>query len=219
MFFAQNYRQPAPNLAFDGDIGTSGTPVSSWQANCGGISVQSSTTNRPTTTALNTSTGLLFDGIDDYLSFAGQAVSKNGAATLMTIFKTDTTIPASVIVSQTNNTVNNDYWEFGIGADSRLYVSSNNAGTILTIQGSTLLQPSTIYKTLLCFDGVDYYLQLNDVEENPLTITSIGTFDWLGRVGGTRTFTVGATTLNSGNTRFFKGIIGGIYFWNRDLTE
>lgn len=221
--FRQLLGQAQPFLFWEADYGVTGSPASSWLPRVGAVTLSQGTSgNRPavTASAFGSTTGLTFDGSNDVLSFSGQAIARNGAAALSIVFKTGASIAGPfVLVSQADSAATNNYWELGIGADGKLYVSSNASGTTLTIQGSTVLSPSTVYNAVLCFDGTDFFLVLNGVEENPLVITSVGAFAWLGRVSaGSPVFSIGAVVLSSGTARFFNGVIGGVYFWNRDIT-
>lgn len=223
-FILLNGNQAQPSLYWESDYGVTGSPASSWLPRVGGVTLSQGTSgNRPavTASAFGSTTGLTFDGTNDVLSYTGQAISRTASASLSVVFKTGASVTGPfVLVSQADSAATNNYWEFGINASGKLYVSSNATGTTLTVEGSTVLATATAYNAILCYDGTDYYLTLNGVEENPLVITSTGAFAWLGRVSaGSPVFSVGATVLSSGATRFFNGVIGGVYFWNKDLTQ
>lgn len=225
-FIALNGGQSRPALYWESDYGVTNvsSAASAWLPVVGAITLSQGTAgNRPTitTNAFGTTTGLTFNGTTNLLSYTGQAITQTGAASLSVVFKTGSSVTGPfVLVSQADSAATNNYWELGIGSDGKLYVSSNAGGTTLTIQGSTVLSASTVYNAILCYDGTDFYLLLNGVEENPLVITSIGAFAWIGRVSaGSPVFAVGATVLSSGTARFFNGVIGGVYFWNKDLTQ
>lgn len=213
---------PGANVSWESDHGVTGSPASAWQSIDTTVTLaQSSGSSRPavTASAFGSTTGLTFDGVNDYMTVATKVVTVTGAASISIVFKTAATVTGpQVLVSQSNTAAANDWFEIGIGADGRLYIENNNAGTKLTIVGSTALLPSTIYNAILCFDGTDYFLELNGVEENPLTISNIGSFAWFGRVGGTTSFSVGATVTSGGAARFFAGVLGGVYFFSEDLT-
>jgi len=222
-FIALNGNRAQASLYWESDYGVTGSPASAWLPRVGAISLSQGTSgNRPavTASAFGSTTGLTFDGTNDTLFYTGQAITRTGSASLSVVFKTGSSVAGPfVLVSQADSAATDNYWEFGIGADGKLYVSSNASGTTLTIQGSTVLSTATAYNAILCYDGTDFYLTLNGVEENPLVITSIGAFAWMGRVSaGSPVFSVGATVLSSGTARFFNGVIGGVYFWNKDLT-
>lgn len=215
-FRAASSRQPA--VFWVSDLNVTGNPVSAW----GLVSLSHGTSgNRPavTASAFGSTQGLTFDGSDDLLTNISKVVFRTGAASLSVIFKTASTVTNGVIVSQSDSSAANDWWEFGIATDGKLYVESNAAGTKHTVKGSTVLNPSTIYNAILTYDGTDFYLILNNVEENPLVIENAGAFAWMGRVNGTPVFAVGATVPSGGAARFFNGVIGAIYFWNFDLTQ
>lgn len=210
------------DLSFLSTAGVTGSPASDWASSTGSVTLsQGTAANRPAVTAgvFGSSQGLTFDGTNDNLSVASKAIAQTGPATLSVVFKTPASISArGVIVSQSDTAVANDWWEFGIDSDSKLYVESNAAGTIHRVKGATVLEASTVYDAQLCWDETDFYLQVSATEENPLAIESAGAFAWMGRVAGTTAFTVGATVTSAGATRFFKGDLGALYFWNQDLT-
>lgn len=214
---------PAANVSWESDNGVTGSPASAWESLDTTVTLaQSSGASRPavTASAFGSTTGLTFDGVNDHLTVATKVVTETGAATLSIVFKTAATVTGpQVIVSQSDTAVTNDWFEVGVAADGRLYVESNAAGTKHTIKGSTPLSPSTIYNMILCYDATDDFMLLNSVEENPLTIENVGTFAWFGRVGGTTAFTVGATLTSGGVQRPFAGVVGGVYFWDEDLTD
>lgn len=203
--------------------GVTGSPCSSWASIAGNYSVtQGTSANRPTITAsaFGSNSGLTFNGTSQYLSTTNKVIYRTLSATLSVVFKTPATVTGPVVlVSQSDSAVANDWWEFGIAADGKLYVESDAAGTKMTVEGSTVLAASTIYNAILTYDGTDYYLLLNGVEENPLVITNAGAFAWAGRVTGTTVFAVGATITSGGAVRFFNGLLGGVYFWNGDITR
>ena len=214
---------PAANVSWESDNGITGSPASAWESLDETVTLaQSSGSSRPavTASAFGSTQGLTFDGVNDYLTVATKVVTETGAATFSIVFKTAAAVEGpQVLVSQSDTAVANDWFEIGIAADGRLYVESNAAGTKHTVKGSTALLPSTIYNMILCYDGTDYFMLLNGVEENPLVIENIGAFAWFGRVGGTTAFTVGATLTSAGVVRPFAGVVGGVYFWDEDLTD
>lgn len=212
---------PGANVSWESDINVTGSPASSWVSKDNTVTLTQSGTSRPTVTAnaFGTTQGLTFDGVNDFMSVASKIISATTAGSISLVFKTGTSVVGPmVLVSQSNVAVANDWFEVGINADGKFYVESNNAGTKMTVLGSTILLPSTVYNIILCYDGTDFFVLLNNGEENPLEIANIGAFAWFGRIGGTTTFTVGATTTSGGTFRYFLGIIGGIYFWDTDLT-
>jgi hypothetical protein len=219
----KNQLRPKADLYWESDTSVTGSPASAWASIAGSITLSQATSgNRPAviSSAFGTTQGLTFDGTNDALSYSGQAITRTGAASLSVVFKTGSSVTGPfVLISQADSSVANTWWEFGIAADGKLYIEYNNAGTKQTVEGSTVLSTSTAYNAILTYDGTDFYLLLNNVEENPLVITNTGTFAWLGAVSGTPLFGVGATMPSEGATRFFNGVIGGVYFWNRDLTR
>lgn len=212
---------PGANVSWESDTNVTGSPVSSWISKDNTVTLSQSGTSRPAIAlaTFGSTQGLLFDGVNDFIAVASKIISATAAGSISLVFKTGTSVVGPmVLVSQSNVAVANDWFEVGINADGKFYVESNNAGTKMTVLGSSVLLASTVYNVILCYDGTDFFILLNNVEENPLEISNIGSFAWFGRVGGTTTFTVGATTTSGGTFRNFLGIIGGIYFWDTDLT-
>lgn len=213
---------PDANAFWNSDIGVTGNPASAWESVDGTVTLaQSSGSSRPSVTsnAFGTTQGLTFDGINDHLTVATKVITETGAATISIVFKTGSIMTGPVVlVSQSDIAVANNWFEIGIGADSRIYIESNDSGTKHTVHGCTPLLASTKYNIILCYDGVDFFLMLNGVEENPLTISNADSFAWFGRVGGTTSFTVAGTLTSGGLQRPFAGVIGAIYLWDEDLT-
>lgn len=213
---------PAANASWESDINVTGNPVSAWESiDETVILAQASGSSRPSVVSnvFGSTQGLVFDGSNDHLTIATKVITETGAATISIVFKTGVVITGPmVLVSQSDSAVSNEWFEIGIGADSRIYVESNNSGTKHTVHGCTPLLPSTKYNVILCYDGVDYFMLLNGVEENPLTISNSGSFAWFGQVGGTAVFTVGGTLISGGLQRPFNGTLGAVYLWDEDLT-
>jgi len=214
---------PSATASWASDTGVTGSPASAWESIDESVTLaQSSGSNRPAVTGsvFGSTQGLTFDGSNDNLTVATQVITATAAGTISIVFKTGASVVGPmVMVSQSDSAVANNWVEFGINADGRLYIESNASGTKHTVVGSTVLLPSTRYDMQLAFDGIDYYMQLNNVEENPLEIVNIGVFAWFGRVAGTTAFTVGGTITSGGLQRPFAGAVGAIYLWAVDLTE
>jgi hypothetical protein len=214
---------PSATASWASDTGVTGSPCSAWASLDASVTLaQGSGSSRPAVTAsvFASTQGLTFDGVNDNLTVAAQVITATVAGTISIVFKTGASVAGPmVIVSQSDSAVANNWVEFGINADGRLYIESNASGTKHTVVGSTVLLPSTRYDVQLAFDGTDYYMQLNNVEENPLEIVNVGVFAWFGRVTGTTAFTVGGTITSGGLQRPFAGVIGAVYLWAVDLTE
>jgi len=213
---------PGANVSWESDHGVTGSPASAWLSIDGTVTLaQSSGSSKPAVTAnaFGSTTGLTFDGVNDYLTVATKVITETGAASISVVFKTAAAVTGpQVLVSQSDVAVSNDWFEVGIAADGRFYIESNAAGTKQTVKAATPLLPATAYNVIVCYDGTDYFVLLQGSEENPLTIENIGAFAWFGRVGGTTAFTVGATLTSGGVQRPFAGVIGGVYRFNSDLT-
>ncbi len=214
---------PSATAAWASDMGVTGSPCSAWVSIDGTVTLaQASGSNRPAVagSVFASTQGLTFDGVNDNLSVATQVITATSEGTISIVFKTGASVVGPMaIVSQSDSAVVNNWVEIGINADGRLYIESNASGTKHTVVGSTVLLPSTRYDMQLAYDGTDYYMQLNNVEENPLVIDNVGVFAWFGRIAGTTAFTVGGTITSGGLQRPFAGTIGAIYLWAVDLTE
>lgn len=173
---------------------------------------------RPTVTAsiFGTVPGVVFDG-GDYLS---GTVNANTIGTIIFVIKTPTTITTrQCIFSVADSAAANKWFQVGIDSDARIYAEYNNAGSINTVKGSSFLDISTSYIVSISL-GVDgYYAEIGGIEENPLTLDSVGTAGWFGSVTGTLNATIGACVTSGGAARFFSGTIGAIQLYNTDLSE
>lgn len=154
------------------------------------------------------------------MSFTGKPINNTQAGSLSVVFKTGSSVTGPfVLVSQSDSATANNWWEFGIDANGKLYVESNVSGTKETVEGSTVLNASTAYNAILTYDGTDYWFQLNGTEENPLVIVNQGAYAWAGVVGGTTIYSRGATVTSGGTFRYFNGSLGAVAWWNYDITQ
>lgn len=198
-------------------IGGIGSSVSSWQSNS--ITLEQSTvTNRPSHVAEFTAGhGVLFDGTNDFLSSSYSSAKTSG--TIFLVFKTGTIGSKRTIISFSNSSASNEWLEFGITPEGRFYIEKNSAGTVSRLVGSTILESSTRYCASVSFDGSYYFLTINNREENPLTVESIGNYGWFGNVSGGNTLSFGACVSSSGSSNFFNGTIGLIKLYETDITH
>lgn len=212
---------PASLVAAWDATGLSGA-VSSWASSVGSKTLTQGTAgNQPSAVSsiFGSQPGVLFDGSSDVLTMSSAVTSATAAGTLALVFKTGASVAGPfVLCAAVNSAVAADWVEFGISSTGKLYMESNASGTKHTVYGSTVLDVSTAYLAILCWDGTDYYLSLGTTEENPLTIENVGTFAWFGRIGGTPAFHVGANIPSGGAARFFNGHVGSVYFWSVDIT-
>ncbi len=195
-------------------------PVGSWQNDSGDNyrMTQSTSGSRPLLqTALPS---ILFDGTDDYLSTANTIADTVGSAVIT--FKTGSTAFATrgvqVLLSAADTGTANNWFEIGITAAGLVYVESNAGGTKHTVTGVTTLSVSTTYLLAVIHDGTDYYISLSGAEENPLTITNIGTFAWFGDVSGVDNLVLGGTVTSAGLVRPFQGEILEASLYSYDIT-
>ena len=204
----------SPSISVNVDAISLGA-LSSW-----GSFSQGTAGARPTSTAsvFGSQKGVVFDG-GDFLSSSGLTYGTT-AGSFVAVFKTPSAVSArQCIYSVSDTAVANEWFEIGIDSDRRIYIEYNNAGTIQTIKGSTFLEISTAYVVAVCYDGTDWYVEVDGVEENPLTSDSVGTFAWMGAIDGTQVSTIGACTTSGGTSRYFSGSLAEIQIYNGDLTE
>lgn len=161
-----------------------------------------------------------FDGTDDYLAFAGAFANTLGSVYI--VFKTGATAFATrgpqVLLSRADEAVTNEWFEIGITSEGRIYIERNAAGTKHTLVGSSFLELSTAYGLYVSFDDIDYYAQVNDVEQNPLTIENIGTPSWFGDVAGADNIVLGGTVTSAGLVRPFQGEVMDPGIYAQDIT-
>lgn len=194
-------------------------PVGHWRDQSGKSrhAVQGTAGNRPLLqTALPS---ILFDGTNDHLIYTGSVLETTGTAII--VFKTGSTAFATrgtqVLVSSADNGTANNWLEIGITSDGRVYIESNVGGTQHTVVGSTFLQTSTNYLLAVAYDGADYYASVNGVEQNPLTITNIGTFAWFGNVSSPDNLVVGGTVTSAGIVRPYQGEILEVALYTENI--
>jgi hypothetical protein len=194
-----------------------GGAVSSWVSESYDL-VQGTAGNRPTHVAAFTpGHGVQFDGSSDFLSIANPFTGPTGSIAI--VFKTGTIGTKQVMVAVTDTGAANVWFEIGITAGGLIYLERNAAGTVSRIVGSTLLSASTSYQLFACYDGTDYYLTLDGVEENPLVVESVGTRGWFSTVTSGDTFSLGAALPSGSGARFFTGTLGVIRIWDTDITH
>jgi hypothetical protein len=203
--------------ANSGVTGGIGSAVSSWVAGNYTLS-QGTGANQPShVSAFTTGHGVLFDGSNDFLSTSNPLVGTTGSIAI--VFRTGTIGTKQVLVAVTDTGVSNEWFEIGITTEGRIYLEKNSAGTVSRIVGSTFLSASTSYQLFATYDGVDYYLSLNGVEENPLVVESIGTLGWFCTVSSGETLSVGAALPSGSGARFFTGTLGVVRIWDTDITH
>lgn len=149
------------------------------------------------------------------------APMRSDRGTLIVRFTAPSTLSSRMtIVSAADVGTSNNWWEFGVDSDARLYVEFNNAGTIHRVKAPTVIEVSTAYTVSLIHDGVDYFMRLNGAEENPLVIEdSSGSCAWLGDVAGSDNLVIGATIHSGGTVRQFTGTISKFEIYDWDITQ
>jgi len=211
------------------------TPLMSWEANSGVTSAsiggavsawvsggytlnQGGSAWRPThVAAFTTGHGVQFDGSSHFLTLEHTFTGSTGS--LAIVFRTGIIGTRRALLSQADTDTGNDWFEIGITAAGQIYIENCVGGTVSRIVGSTVLSASTSYQLFACYDGTDYYLALNGVEENPLVVESIGTRGWLSTVSGGDTFSVGIGLQANTAVHFFNGTLGVIRIWDTDITH
>src|SRR5262245_36042477 len=108
------------------DYGVTGNPASAWKTRDENTVLrQSDSDKRPAVVAFGETSGLGFDGGNDYLASGSKLVTETGAGSLAIVFKTGATVAAGVLVAQSDTASANNWFEVGIASDGRLYVESN----------------------------------------------------------------------------------------------
>lgn len=198
-----------------------GDPVGRWNDATSNAQNVSQATDAARPTYRTATPSIRFDGVDDYLRFAGSRSDELGS--LLIAFQTGatafTTRGAQVLFSSADEGSASTWFEVGLTEDGRLYIETNVAGSKRTVVGSTFLSLSTAYYLTLTFDGTDFYLQLSGTEENPLTFENFASaFAWLGGVSGLDNIVVGGTVTSAGLVRPFQGDVMEIVLYSRDVT-
>ena len=96
--------------------------------------------SRPTCSAavFGSSNGVTFDG-GDYLRLAESIGASGSIGSVLLAIKTPATFTKQAVLSVADEAAANKWFEIGVDTDGRLYIEYNNAGTIKTAKGSTLL--------------------------------------------------------------------------------
>lgn len=203
--------------ADDGVTGGIGSAVSAWVSGAYTLA-QGTAANRPNHVAAFTAGhGVQFDGVNDHLAVGMYFAGATGSIAI--VFRTGTIGTRQVLVTHYNESSGNDWFEIGITAAGRLYIENCVAGTVSRVVGSSILTASTSYQLFASYDGTGYYLTLNGVEENPLTVEAVGTLGWLSTVTNGDAFMVGMGMQAYTGVHFFTGILGLIRIWQTDITH
>lgn len=201
-------------------VTTNGQSVGKWNdlSGNGNNVIQATAGFRPLYTT--TGPGITFDGSDDRLALAAGLAATSG--TIAIRFKTADqqfpTLVAQPLISSADVAVANTWFEVGISANGQIYVECNNAGTISRYVGSTYLNRATDYTAIIVWDGTEYYIQVNGVEQNPLFAESFGTKGWFGSVTGADNVVIGGTITLSGLVRKFAGTIREVIVTSKVVT-
>ncbi len=217
---ASSSAPPASLVSWEANSGVTGgigAAVSAWSAGSYTLN-QGGAGWRPTHVAVFTAGhGIQFDGSGDFLYLGHTFTGPTGS--LAIVFRTGAIGTRQALLSQADTDVGNDWFEVGITAAGRIYIENCVAGVVSRLVGSTLLTAFTSYQLLAAYDGTDYYLTLNGIEENPLTVEAVGTLGWLSTVSGGDTFSVGTGFQANIAVHFFNGILGVVRIWETDITH
>jgi hypothetical protein len=194
-------------------------PVGYWQDQSGNGNhvIQATAGNRPLYQSAGP--GVLFDGSNDVLKRASALTQTTGSAIVR--FSTNATeflTSPQVLVSAADEGTANNWFEIGVDEYGRIYIESNAAGTKHTVIGSSRLIQNTAYTLIVVHDGVDYFVLLNGVEENPLSLRNVGVYAWFGDVANADNFVVGGTVTSGGHVRPWKGTINEVIVTSKDIT-
>lgn len=215
-----------PSLWFKADSGTNsttnGVAISAWadsSGNAGDLS-QGTAGNRPT--YVSATPAVRFDGTDDYLRRAAGIADTVG--TLVVAFVTGATAFATrgdqSLFSSADEGAANEWFEVGVDSTGRIYLERNAAGTKMRLTGSSFLDVSTAYILTIIHNGTDYYVEVDGVEQNPLTVGDgqMLASNWFGDVTGADNFVLGGTVTSGGIVRPFLGDVLELILYPTDLT-
>lgn len=180
--------------------------------------------NRPTFSISGSVRGVSFDGTNSFMPSASSIADTTG--TLIIAFQTGATDfstrgDQSLFSTADIGTANN-WYEVGIDSTGRIYCEFNTGGTKYRARGSTILSLSTKYCFALDFSGTDFWMQVNNVEENPVTYpnsdaTTPMQFKWFGNVSGADNIVIGGTVTSAGLVRPFQGLIYTVRLWTGSI--
>ena len=160
-----------------------------------------------------------FNGVNTVI--AGSVVPSFTKGSISVVFKTGSTPfltrGLQSIVSVSSSVSAADWFEVGVSEFGRVYVEINRAGVKKTVEGSTLLDASQVYMAIVTYDGADYYMQVNGVEQNPLIVRSAAASGW-SDIDGADTFAVGGTITDGGTQRPFLGELLELRMYNYDVS-
>jgi hypothetical protein len=147
-----------------------------------------------------------FDGSSDYIF--GSATNTDTTGSVYIIFSPDDVVRTNrqVLMSFSDTATANNYIEFGVEADGRVYVESNSGGTLYTVRSISALSNDVYSSLIVAHNGSEYSVVING-EQEPVIEMDGTTQKWIGNVAGGDQITLGATQTSGGVDRYFDGKI------------
>jgi hypothetical protein len=194
----------AYNSTFTGESGE--TYTLQWEAT--NTAPCNNTTDTITVTFADCGTSLVFDGIEDYISFGNSYELDNSPFSIETWIKPDNLSGTQTIVSKRNSSLNSGY-DLSL-INNRIYFRWNNQSIFVS-------QPITTtkwYHIAVTFNGSNTYVIY--VDGFPLITSTTGSPP----TSNSNKSIIGAMDTNSGNPiNYFGGGIDELRFWNVTLSE
>jgi hypothetical protein len=198
-----------------------GDPVLGWISSDGTRTLLGQTTHtlRPffkeSLAALNSKPSLLFDGTDDYLSYANAYLTESSGTVIAVLVPTDVTA-ARIWFSSSDTSLATKYVTIGHTNGAKVEVAQDSAGTPLAPYGSTSLVDNECQIVVVSSSGTAYSAQVNSksVAES-WTGTNDG--DWFGDSADRDNISIGAKVDNVPDS-FFKGYVAHLGIYNVPLT-
>ena len=164
---------------------------------------QATGANQPTLTADPSAS---FDGSNDYIF--GAATNTDTTGSVYLIFSPDDVVRTNrqVLISFSDTATTNNYIEFGLETDGRVYMESNSGGTLYTVRSISALSNNTYSSLIVAHNSSEYSVIING-EQEPVIEMDGTTQQWVGDVVGGDQITLGATQTSGGVSRYFDGNI------------
>ena len=184
-----------------------GNPVDSWMDRIGGKTVSSTGSNRPLLDidGLSGKPSLTFDGVDDYLEYAG-AVSTATAGAVIAVWLPTVPVPTYKTLWSAASITANNQWLLGrlghtvgnqVGIQSRMGSGVDSVNQV----DETILNTPTTLSTEWESNGTLWSMMINNTLK-PITIRTTGTFQnrWFSSLSSQDSFCIGSDHFRSSNT-------------------
>ena len=175
--------------------------------------VNTTAANRPLfeQTGINGKPCIDFDGATDYLRVADVTPLTVTNPTVALVVRPHDVVlgtPATqaILACQDEGSANNYVW-WGLSSDGYMYCAGNKAGTTFSVKGSTPLADDGDHLLLFTWDGSNWQLRLDGVDE---TETRAGTEVSPADITGMDSMTAGATLINNTAASWFNGLVADV---------